>query len=109
MAAAAARGHKILLSPANKVYLDMKYTVDSPIGFKWAGYLDVRDVYDWDPGSCLQGVPEESVLGVEAPLWSEHLRSFEDRHQLLPIGTDSLGVTLDLRRKVFRLWTVVST
>ncbi|MGI5225213.1 family 20 glycosylhydrolase [Actinoallomurus sp. CA-142502] len=73
VAEAAARGHRILLSPANKVYLDMKYTPDSPIGFKWAGYLDVRDVYDWDPGSHLDGVPEHAVLGVEAPLWSEHL------------------------------------
>ncbi|SMC70050.1 family 20 glycosylhydrolase [Kibdelosporangium aridum] len=74
VAEAAARGHKILLSPANKVYLDMKYTPDSPIGYKWAGYLDVRDVYDWDPGTYLQGVPEEAVIGIEAPLWAEHLK-----------------------------------
>jgi hexosaminidase len=73
VAEAAARGLRIVLSPANKVYLDMKYTPDSPIGFKWAGYLDVRDVYDWDPGTYLNGVPERAVLGVEAPLWSEHL------------------------------------
>lgn len=74
VAEAAARGHKILLSPANKVYLDMKYTPDSPIGYKWAGYLDVRDVYDWDPGTYLRGVPEEAVVGIEAPLWAEHLK-----------------------------------
>ncbi|RSM88458.1 beta-N-acetylhexosaminidase [Kibdelosporangium aridum] len=73
IAEAAARGHKILLSPANKVYLDMKYTPDSPIGYKWAGYLDVRDVYDWDPGTYLHGVPEEAVIGVEGPLWTEHV------------------------------------
>nr|WP_052477752.1 family 20 glycosylhydrolase [Kibdelosporangium sp. MJ126-NF4]CEL13719.1 Beta-hexosaminidase [Kibdelosporangium sp. MJ126-NF4]CTQ99406.1 Beta-hexosaminidase (EC 3.2.1.52) [Kibdelosporangium sp. MJ126-NF4] len=78
IAEAAARGHQILLSPANKVYLDMKYTPDSPIGFKWAGYLDVRDVYDWDPGTYLDGVPEQAVIGVEGPLWSEHLRGRDD-------------------------------
>lgn len=74
VAAAAARGLQVLLSPANKVYLDMKYTPDSPIGFTWAGCLDVQDVYDWDPGTYLNGVPERAVLGVEAPLWSEHLK-----------------------------------
>jgi hexosaminidase len=76
--AAAASGTKILLSPASKVYLDMKYTPETPIGFTWAGYLEVRDVYDWDPGTYLPGVPESAVLGVEAPLWSEHLRSRDD-------------------------------
>ncbi|MBP2327416.1 hexosaminidase [Kibdelosporangium banguiense] len=75
---AALNGTKILLSPANKVYLDMKYTPDSPIGFKWAGYIELRDAYDWDPGTYLDAVPEDAILGVEAPLWSEHLRSRDD-------------------------------
>jgi hexosaminidase len=72
---AAANGTKVLLSPANRVYLDMKYTPETPIGFKWAGYLEVRDVYDWDPGTYL---PEDAIHGIEAPLWSEHLRSRDD-------------------------------
>jgi hexosaminidase len=72
---AAASGTRILLSPANKVYLDMKYTPQTPIGFTWAGYLEVRDVYDWDPGTYL---PEDAIHGVEAPLWSEHLRGRDD-------------------------------
>jgi hexosaminidase len=72
-AAAAARGNKILLSPANKAYLDMMYTPDSPLGLHWAGYVEVKDSYDWDPGNYVKDVPESSVLGVEAPLWSETL------------------------------------
>ncbi|HEX7303297.1 beta-N-acetylhexosaminidase [Lentzea sp.] len=71
VAAAAKRGTRVILSPANRVYLDMKYTEDTELGLKWAGVVEVRDSYDWDPGSYLEGVPEDRVLGVEAPLWTE--------------------------------------
>lgn len=47
---AVARGGKVLLSPAHKVYLDMKYDLSTPIGYTWAGCIDVADIYDWDPG-----------------------------------------------------------
>ncbi|HEX2132460.1 MAG TPA: beta-N-acetylhexosaminidase [Actinophytocola sp.] len=70
---AAERGNKILLSPANKAYLDMKYDENTPLGLSWAGYTEVDDAYDWNPGEYLQGVPESAILGVEAPLWSETL------------------------------------
>lgn len=77
-AAAAARGNKIVLSPANKAYLDQKYDANTPLGLHWAGYIEVRDAYDWNPGSYLTGVGESSVLGVEAPLWSETLTTMSD-------------------------------
>ncbi|BCJ51744.1 beta-N-acetylhexosaminidase [Actinoplanes sp. NBRC 14428] len=77
-ARAAARGNKVLMSPADRTYLDMKYTADSSLGLDWAGLLDVEKAYGWDPAERLPGVGEESVLGVEAPLWSETLRSLAD-------------------------------
>ncbi|HKS47840.1 MAG TPA: beta-N-acetylhexosaminidase [Amycolatopsis sp.] len=77
-AAAAAAGNRILMSPANKAYLDMQYNPDTPLGQNWAGYVEVADAYDWDPATVLQGVGEESVAGVEAPLWSETLRTGDD-------------------------------
>jgi hexosaminidase len=77
IAAAAARGHRIVLSPATKAYLDMKYTPETPIGFKWAAYIDIADAYGWDPGSFLHGVPASAVLGVEAPLWTETVETFD--------------------------------
>jgi hexosaminidase len=76
--AAAGKGNKILMSPANRVYLDMKYDDSTPIGFDWAGKITVKTAYDWDPATHLPGVGEKSVLGVEAPLWSETLRSLDD-------------------------------
>ncbi|MFD0203022.1 family 20 glycosylhydrolase [Saccharothrix carnea] len=68
---AAARGQKILMSPANKAYLDMKYHSGTPIGLSWAGYIEVQDAYNWNPGTHVSGVPESAVRGVEAPLWTE--------------------------------------
>lgn len=73
VAAAAARGNKVLLSPANKSYLDMKYDENTELGLDWAGYTEVRDAYSWDPGNYLDGVGEDAVIGVEAPLFSETL------------------------------------
>ncbi|MGA4861938.1 beta-N-acetylhexosaminidase [Streptomyces lavendulocolor] len=71
VAAAARNGTGLVLSPADRLYLDMKYTKDTPLGLSWAGYVEVRRSYDWDPGAYLPGVPAGAVRGVEAPLWSE--------------------------------------
>ena len=70
------QGAKVVLSPATRAYLDMKYTAATPIGLEWAGTTSVRDAYDWDPATLLEGIAERDVLGVEAALWSE---TFDDR------------------------------
>ncbi|MFH8494351.1 beta-N-acetylhexosaminidase [Streptomyces coeruleorubidus] len=74
---AAQSGTGLILSPADRVYLDMKYTKDTPLGLSWAGYVEVRRSYDWDPGAYLPGVPAGAVRGVEAPMWSETLENSE--------------------------------
>jgi hexosaminidase len=75
---AVARGAKIIMSPANRVYLDMKYHEATPIGLEWAARIEVRDAYDWEPGTFLDGVPESAILGLEAPIWSETLATMRD-------------------------------
>jgi hexosaminidase len=75
---AVARGSKIILSPANKAYLDMKYNSSSPIGLNWAGYIEVQDAYNWNPGAYLNGVPESAIKGVESPLWTETVKTSAD-------------------------------
>lgn len=72
---AARNGTGLILSPADRVYLDMKYTEDTPLGLSWAGYVEVRRSYDWDPGAYLPGVPDGAVRGVEAPLWTETIEN----------------------------------
>ncbi|WP_297537639.1 beta-N-acetylhexosaminidase [Amycolatopsis sp.] len=77
--AAAARGNKILMAPANKAYLDQKYNVDSPLGLDWAGLVEVKDAYDWDPATTVKGVDKDSeIAGVEAALWSETISTSDN-------------------------------
>jgi hexosaminidase len=71
VAKAAQNGTGLILSPADRIYLDMKYNKDTPLGLAWAGYVEVRRSYDWDPAAYLPGAPASAVAGVEAPLWSE--------------------------------------
>jgi hexosaminidase len=78
LVAAAEHGNKVILSPANRLYLDMKYDEATPIGLSWAGHIPVVDSYDWDPGAYLSGLDPASVLGVEAPLWTETVTSMGD-------------------------------
>ncbi|MGW7268188.1 beta-N-acetylhexosaminidase [Streptomyces sp. NPDC054842] len=75
VAEAARNGTGLILSPADRVYLDMKYTADTPLGLDWAGLVEVRRSYDWDPGAYLPGAPASAVRGVEAPLWTETIEN----------------------------------
>lgn len=72
------QGVKIVMSPAKRTYLDMKYTPDTPLGLTWAALIEVKDAYDWDPGQLIAGVQADAVWGVEAPLWAETLRTIKD-------------------------------
>ena len=72
------KGAQIIMSPANKTYMDMKYDDTSPFGQAWAGYIDERTAYSWDPAALLTGVTDEQIIGIEAPLWSELLGSLSD-------------------------------
>jgi hexosaminidase len=74
----ATAGRKVIMSPASRAYLDMKYNPSTPLGLTWAGLIEVQDAYGWDPGSFLTGLPPSQVLGVEAPLWSETIRTSAD-------------------------------
>ncbi|HET7458413.1 MAG TPA: family 20 glycosylhydrolase [Gemmatimonadaceae bacterium] len=73
-----ARGGKVILSPARQTYLDMKYDSTTALGLRWAGLIDVRHAYEWNPLESDGGLPESSILGVEAPLWAETLVKRED-------------------------------
>lgn len=73
-----ARGGPVILSPASKAYMDMKYNHTTQLGLDWAGLIEVETGYAWDPVRFLMGVEEENVLGVEAPLWSETVENIED-------------------------------
>jgi hexosaminidase len=94
LARSAARQVDLVLSPAQKAYLDMKYDASTPLGLEWAGHTDVRDAYEWDPGAHVAGVPAGRVLGVEAPLWTETVATTADlEYMAFPrlVGIAELG------------------
>ena len=98
---AVARGSRVILSPSSRIYLDMKYDASTPIGLRWAGLVDVRHAYDWEPATWLEGVPEHAILGVEAPLWAETLGTVHDyEYMALPrlAGVAELGWSAPERR-----------
>jgi hexosaminidase len=65
---AAAQGATLIMSPAPHAYLDQKYDDSTELGLSWAGNVEVRDAYEWDPGEA---------LGVEAALWTETVEDFD--------------------------------
>jgi len=91
---AAEQGNQVIMSPASKIYLDMKYNSTTPLGLNWAGYVEVSDSYNWDPANQLPGVAESDILGVEAPLWSETLETIQDiEYMVFPrlLGVAEIG------------------
>ncbi|MCK6066641.1 MULTISPECIES: beta-N-acetylhexosaminidase [Microbacterium] len=75
----AARASSVILSPSDAAYLDMKPDADFPLGLMWAdGPTSVQRAYEWEPAGLLPGVEPGDILGVEAPLWTETVRTPAD-------------------------------
>jgi hexosaminidase len=73
------RGGRLILSPADVAYLDMKYDVAQPLGLDWAhGPTPVTEAALWEPSEILPGVGDEQILGIEAPIWTETLATIDE-------------------------------
>ena len=77
---AAEKGSRVIMSPSTKVYLDMKYDSTTKLGLDWAATIEVDASYQWDPSNF--GIEAESVIGVEAPLWSETITNMKELEYL---------------------------
>jgi len=98
LATAFSKNMKVILSPANKAYLDLKYDTLSKFGLTWAGYIPVDTGYNWSPESYLA---KENILGIEAPLWTETVSNIEELEYLAfprAIGYSELGWTIKENR-----------
>ncbi len=80
---AARKGAKLIMSPSSRTYLDQKYNPSTELGLNWAGYIEVEQSYAWDPATQLDGVSEGQVLGVEAPLWTETIRLWDQAEYMI--------------------------
>lgn len=72
------QGVKIIMSPAKRAYLDIQYHEKTPIGLHWAGYTEVDKAYNWTLETNVKGIPRESILGIEACLWTETVQTMDD-------------------------------
>lgn len=71
------QGGKVLMSPAKRAYVDMQYDSTSKYGLHWAAYIEVDSAYIWDPATMVEGIGKESIIGVEAPLWTETIDNID--------------------------------
>ncbi|MFT4233543.1 MAG: family 20 glycosylhydrolase [Microbacterium sp.] len=77
-------GGKVILSPADAIYLDMKYDDASPLGLIWAnGPTSLERSYSWTPETVVPGLPDEAILGVEAALWTETILTRADIERMV--------------------------
>ena len=91
---AAAQGAKVLMSPAQYAYLDQKYYSTTTLGLSWAGYINTQKAYQWEPNTVVTGVSGSSIIGVEAPLWTETIVTMGDiEYMVFPrlIGHAEIG------------------
>jgi hexosaminidase len=77
-AESAKKGAKVLMSPATKIYLDMKYDTTIKLGQKWAALIEVDDSYNWKVEDFVPGVNMDNIIGIEAPLWTEKIYTMND-------------------------------
>lgn len=93
---------KVVMSPAKKAYLDMKYDSTSTLGLHWAGYIEIDTGYDWDPANYIDGVGKENILGVECPLWTETVTNMDElEYMVFPrlLGYAEIGWSPDSGKK----------
>jgi hexosaminidase len=77
------QGAKLLISPAQKAYLDMQYDSTSIFGLHWAAYIPVDSGYMWSPDELLPEIKDENIVGIEAPLWSETISDLDEAEYLM--------------------------
>lgn len=82
-AEAAKKGAKVLMSPATKVYLDMKYDTTTKLGQSWAAIVEVDDSYKWSIEEMVPGIDMNSVVGIEAPIWTETMSTMDELEFML--------------------------
>jgi hexosaminidase len=81
----------VLLSNVQHAYVDLAYSDDpNDLGLTWGGYVDERKSYALPVYSYPGLQKPENIVGAEALLWSENIRSLDNAtFQMLP---KALGV-----------------
>lgn len=74
-----ANGGQLIMAPSNVAYMDQKYDLSERIGRQWAeAPLTIQEAYGWDPAAVFPSRDPDTILGVEAPLWTETVETMAD-------------------------------
>jgi len=72
----------IIASPFFRSYLNLKYDLSQDFGASINTAITTQEAYDWNPSRLLSGVNSSSILGVEAPLWTEEISTLSEIERL---------------------------
>ncbi|WP_133162976.1 family 20 glycosylhydrolase [Arthrobacter glacialis] len=73
-------GNKLIMSPADRTYVDMKYDATTKYGLRWVngGFVSLARSYQWEPTTAVPKagggkleLTDSQILGVEVALWSD--------------------------------------
>ena len=84
--AAAKSGHDVVMTPVDKLYLDYLQTASPNEEPGRPTQVTMRHVYDFEPvPEVLTPEQRKHILGVQANVWTEHMRSFDRvQHAIFP-------------------------
>lgn len=78
------QGGSVIMSPADTAYLDIVSEEGDELGQDWTGGpTTLRAALEWDPARIVPGLGDAHLAGVEAPLWTETVRSLEQAEELM--------------------------
>ena len=70
--AAARAGYDVVMCPAQKVYFDLAHSTDpADWGARWAGYIPLEEVVNWDPVPPGAEDIAPRVVGIQSTFWAE--------------------------------------
>ena len=94
---AARDGHRVVMMPGQKAYLDMAQTDDkNDWGANWAAIIPLEETLNWDPVPDAEPDLEANIIGVEGAFWSEFTTL---DHEMEPmIAPRILGIAMMARQ-----------
>jgi hexosaminidase len=98
----AAAGYQVVAAPAEVFYLDMAVDSqwDSP-GASWAGATSLGDIEHFDVTAGWSDAERGNLLGIQACVWTEHVRDRATLTQLLFPRLDAIAASAWTSKKRF--------
>ncbi len=84
--AAAQQGHDVVMTPVSHLYLDYLQTTSANEPPGRPATISLQKLYGYEPvPSALDEAQKKHILGVQANVWTEHMRSFARvQHAIFP-------------------------